>query len=367
MNEISYRPYNLIAELTYRCPLKCPYCSNPLDLTNYTETLTTEDWCSAFEQAEKLGVVHLGLTGGEPSTRSDLEVLVKHASELQLYTHLVTAGMPIDAKRLAVLAKYGLCSVQLSVQDSTPEMSDTIAGTKSFDRKRVFAEEVRALDLPLVLNVVLHRQNLENLPEIISMASDYGAHRLELANTQYHGWALKNRAALLPTLDQLKIASRVVQDSRLLYPEMEILFVLPDYYSERPKPCMGGWAQNTMIITPNGRVLPCHNAGTLTELEFWRIPENSLDDCWTTSPGMNTFRGYEWMKDPCRSCEHRERDFGGCRCQAFALTGDMAATDPACSLSPHHPEIERARDESIQSSPSFVYRDSVKKMGGQIQ
>lgn len=366
MKKNSYRPYNLVAELTYRCPLKCPYCSNPLDLENYTETLSTEDWCSAFEQAANLGVVHLGLTGGEPSTRNDLEVLVKRASELELYTHLVTAGMPIDARRLSVLAKNGLCSVQLSVQDSIPETSDKIAGTKSFERKRSFAREVRSLDLPLVLNVVLHRQNLENLPGIISMASEYGAHRLELANTQYHGWALKNRAALLPTRDQLKTASRVVQNSRSSYPDMEILFVLPDYYSERPKPCMGGWAQNTIVITPNGRVLPCHNAGTLPELEFWRIPEQSLEDCWTKSPGMNAFRGYEWMKEPCRSCEHRERDFGGCRCQAFSLTGDMAATDPACSLAPEHSRIERARTESIQSPPLFMYRESAKKQRGKI-
>ncbi len=360
-SDLATRPYNLIAELTYRCPLRCPYCSNPLELDRFPAALSTEDWCRVLREAAELGVVHVGLTGGEPSLRTDLEPIVAEASARSLYTHLVTAGFPIDHERLAGLKEQGLCSVQLSVQDSDPAESDRIAGAKSFPKKRAFAEAARALDLPLILNVVLHRQNLHHVAEVIALADEFGAHRLELANTQYHGWALKNRAALLPSESQLREAAKTVRELRPEYPNLEILFVLPDYYSDRPKPCMGGWGRNTMVVTPNGQVLPCHNASELPELEFWSVNEHPLAACWSEAPGMNAFRGEDWMREPCRSCPDRERDFGGCRCQAFALTGDARATDPACSLSPHRSIILEARDEPADDA--FVYRAPARGRG----
>ena len=345
------RLWNLVAELTYRCPLRCPYCSNPLALRDFPERLTAGDWGRVFREAAALGAVHVGLTGGEPTTRRDLGEIVHAAAEARLYTHLVTAGMPIDEDGLAALVAAGLRSVQLSVQDAEASASDEIAGTACFERKLAFGRAVRARGLPLTLNVVLHRRNLARTRELIALARTLDADRLELANTQYQGWALANRAALLPSRAQLEAAERVVVEEKARSPRPEILFVLPDYFRERPKPCMGGWGRTHLVVAPDGRALPCHGAAELP-LEFWNVRDRSLAECWRDAPGMNAHRGDAWMPEPCRSCPEKTRDFGGCRCQAFALTGDAAATDPACALAPLHGLVEAARS----SPPSDVFR-----------
>ncbi len=339
------RAFNLIAELTYRCPLRCPYCSNPVNHAETRDALDAAAWGRVMGEASAMGVVHVGLTGGEPTARTDLEEIVAAAAEAQLFTHLVTSGMPVDPARLARLARAGLRSVQLSIQDVQPEESDRIAGTASFGRKIAIARATRELGLPLVLNVVLHRHNLGRVREIIALARDLDAERLELANTQYHGWALLNRAALLPTRSQLDAAGRVARAAQRMHSRPEIVFVLPDYWAERPKPCMGGWGRKTMVVAPDGKVQPCQAAASLPGLEFWKVGERSLAACWADAPGMNAFRGEDWMREPCRSCPERQRDFGGCRCQAFALCGDAAAPDPACSLVPERDPLLRARSE----------------------
>ncbi len=380
-------PLNLIAELTYRCPLRCPYCSNPLDFRERREGLSAADWGRVFEQAAAIGVVHVGLTGGEPSVRSDLEEILERAVAADLYPHLVTAGRPLDPDRLSRLAELGLRSVQVSIQDATADASDRIAGAVSFQQKLAICEQTRALGLALTVNCVLHRHNLASVPELIAMARRLGADRLELANTQYHGWALRNRAALMPTREQLERAAEAVRRAEeeirseaAATPgaggagagRPSILFVRPDYYSERPKPCMGGWGRLAMVVDPTGRLLPCHDAGTIPGLEFWNVGERPVEVCWAEAPGMQAFRGTEWMAEPCRSCPAKERDFGGCRCQAFALLGDAGATDPACALSPEHARVVAARrggdgeaspeagghaaGGSADGEASFVYR-----------
>jgi pyrroloquinoline quinone biosynthesis protein E len=350
------RPYNLVAELTYRCPLRCVYCSNPLGWRDVPDALDGAAWTRAFAEAAALGVVHVGLTGGEPTLHPDLEQIVAGAAAAGLYVHLVTAGTTLARAGLAALRERGLRSVQLSVQDARAEASDRIAGTQSFEKKLAFADAVRAEGLPLTLNVVLHRHNLERVEALIELARRLGAERLELANAQYDGWAFLNRAALLPTREQLEAAAEVVARARAQSASPEILWVLPDHHRERPKPCMGGWGLRTLVIAPDGRVLPCHAATSLPGLELWRFPERALAECWRDAPGMNAFRGESWMREPCRSCPERARDHGGCRCQAFRLTGDAAATDPACALAPHHDLVLRARDEALRPAPDFVYR-----------
>jgi pyrroloquinoline quinone biosynthesis protein E len=340
------RPYNLIAELTYRCPLRCPYCSNPPGYAHVREALDAEAWARVFREAAALGVVHVGLTGGEPTTRRDLAEIVAAAHAATLYTHLVTAGLPIDGKGLAHLREAGLRSVQLSIQDSRADASDQLAGTTSFERKLAFAREVRALDLPLTLNVVLHRRNLDRVPELIELARSLDCDRLELANVQLQGFALTNRRALLPTREALERARQVVREAQRQSERPEILFVLPDYWSDRPKPCMGGWGRTTLVVRPDGLALPCHLAGELPGLEFFSATEHPLAACWEDAPGMNAFRGEAWMPEPCRDCPERGRDYGGCRCQALALSGDAAATDPTCALAPRHDLVLRAREDS---------------------
>lgn len=348
------RPWNLIAELTYRCPLRCPYCSNPSDFAEIRDGVDAEAWGRVFREAAALGVVHVGLTGGEPSARRDLEAILEAAVRAELYTHLVTAGTPLDADRLAGLAEIGLRSVQLSVQDAERSASDHIAGTESFEKKLRIAEKTRQLGLPLTLNVVLHRDNLGHLREIIALARELDADRVELANTQYDGWALLNRSALLPTQAQLDEAAAIVREERAKGDRPELLFVLPDYYADRPKPCMGGWGQRLIVVAPDGGVFPCHAARGLPGLEFWNVREHSLRECWEDSPGINAFRGEAWMPEPCRSCDERSKDFGGCRCQAFRLTGDAGATDPACTKAPMHEIIRRLRGSG--ESGEYRYR-----------
>jgi pyrroloquinoline quinone biosynthesis protein E len=338
------RLYTLIAELTYRCPLRCVYCSNPTDLAAHPDRMSLGDWLSVFEQASALGALALNLSGGEPLLRRDLEELVAGARALDFYTNLITSGLPLSRERLVGLKEAGLDSVQVSLQDSRPAESERIAGRESFEQKLAVARWVKELGLPLTLNVVLHRHNLGRIAEIIALAESLHVERLELANTQYLAWALENRSALLPSRDQLDVAREVAKAAKQrLTGKMEILFVLPDYYSDRPKACMNGWGRRSLLVTPDGLALPCHLAHTLPGLSFDSVKERRLEEIWEQSPAFNAFRGQGWMQEPCKSCERREIDFGGCRCQAFHLTGDAAATDPACSLSPKHALVSDAR------------------------
>ena len=346
-----YRPYTLVAELTYRCPLRCVYCSNPLDYGRHADELDTATWQRVFAQAEELGVVQLNLSGGEPLVRDDLEALIETARRLDLYTNLITGGVPLSRERLERFRALGLDSVQLSIQDVTAAESDRIAGRHSFQRKLTVAGWVKQLGLPLTLNTVLHRGNLERVAEVIGLAEQLGADRLELANTQYLGWALRNRRALLPTREQLDRARAIAAHARRrLRGRMEVLFVTPDYYSDFPKACLDGWGRRFLIVSPDGLAMPCHAAHTLPGLELANVRAQPLHDIWHQSSGFNAFRGEAWMPEPCRSCERRAIDFGGCRCQAFHLTGRAAATDPACALAPDHHVIEAARDEADQPS-----------------
>ncbi len=353
------RPFSLVAELTYQCPLRCPYCSNPLDYGcgEYKGELVTEDWLRVFSEARQMGVLQLGLSGGEPLLRKDLESLVEKATDLGLYTTLVTAGTILTLERAKRLHEAGLDHMQISIQDSRAAESDRIAGIKSFDKKIAAAKLVKELGFPLTLNFVLHRHNLDRIEEILELAEVLEADRVELANTQYYGWALQNRNALIPTCEQLvKAEQAVVNAQKRRKIPMGILYVIPDYYAEYPKPCMSGWGQRTLVVTPNGNTLPCQAAGVIPNLELFNIKEYSLEWIWFKSPTFNRFRGTDWMLEPCRSCERREVDWGGCRCQAFLLSQDANATDPVCHLSPNHHQIVAVREGIGEEVASFFYR-----------
>jgi PqqA peptide cyclase len=351
-----HRPYTLVAELTYRCPLRCVYCSNPLDYATHRDELDTESWTRVLAEAEALGVVQLNLTGGEPLLRPDLEILIQTARQLDLYTNLITSGIPLPRERLARFRELGLDNVQISIQDVTAATSDRIAGTRAFERKLAVARWVKELGFPLTINVVLHRDNLDRVPEIIALAEQLSADRLELANTQYLGWALLNRQSLLPSREQLERARAIAAAARRrLQGRMELLFVTPDYYVDVPKACMDGWGRRFLVISPDGLVLPCHVAHTLPGLVWENVRDRSLDAIWNDSPAFSAFRGEQWMPEPCRSCDRRSIDYGGCRCQAFHLTGNAAATDPTCSLSPDHELIVRARGE-VGRPAALTYR-----------
>jgi PqqA peptide cyclase len=351
------RPYTLIAELTYRCPLRCPYCSNPTDLAAHDGELTTEDWSRVLGEAEALGVVQVHFTGGEPLARKDLEALVRRARELDLYSNLVTSGVPLTKERLERLVAAGLDHVQVSIQSARQERSDAIAGYAAYPQKLEVMRWVRELGLPLTMNVVLHAANLDEVDELVAMAEAVGASRLELANTQYVAWALTNRDALLPTREAIDGAAAVAQTHKeRLAGKIDVLFVKPDYFGTTPKACMDGWARRFIHMVPDGRVLPCHAATSIPHLRFDSVKERSLDAIWTTSEALLAYRGEAWMKEPCRSCDKRAIDFGGCRCQAFALTGDAASTDPACQLAPSHRLIEEARLRPRPDTRRYVYR-----------
>jgi len=351
-------PLALLAELTHRCPLRCPYCSNPLELSRASAELDTATWKRVLGEAAGLGVLQVHFSGGEPLVRRDLVELVRHSAEVGLYGNLITSGIRLEADRLAELAEAGLEHVQLSFQDSDTASGDRIAGLAGAQAaKRRVADLVRETGLPLTVNAVVHRQNLDRLGEIIELAVALGADRLEVAHVQYYGWALRNRAALLPSRDQLHAATAIVEAARArLAGVMVIDYVPPDYYAHRPKACMGGWGRRFLNVTPAGKVLPCHAAETLTGLDFPSVAEAGLSEIWYRSPAFERFRGTAWMPEPCRSCERREIDWGGCRCQAFALTGDAARTDPACALSPDHELLAGARGDAEAAPPSFVYR-----------
>jgi len=352
------RPYTLIAELTYRCPLHCPYCSNPVDYARDMSELSTSEWLRVFAEAEARGVVQLHLTGGEPLARSDLPALVEGARKLDLFTNLITSAIPLTRERLAHLKECGLDAVQISVQDVTAEASDAIAGIRSFAEKMKAAAWVRELELPLTLNIVLHRDNVDRVEEAIALAESLGAHRIELANTQYLAFAHANREALLPSRAALDRARSIANAAReRLAGTMDVLFVMPDYYSDRPRACMDGWARRFLHVTPTGKVLPCHAAQSIPGLVFDSVREKSLADIWEHSPAMLAFRGDAWMSEPCRSCSRKAIDFGGCRCQAYLLAGDATAADPACGLSPHHGLVESARRAAEADAPRrYLYR-----------
>jgi pyrroloquinoline quinone biosynthesis protein E len=344
------RPFGLLAEVTYRCPLACAYCSNPLNLADYSDELTTAEWRRVLGEAGELGVLQCHLSGGEPLLRRDLVQIVADAHDLGLYTNLVTSAVGLSRPRAEQLRAAGLDHVQISIQADEPSASDRIAGIPSFRRKIEAMALVKELGWPLTVNVVLHRQNIDRVADLLALAEEVGADRVELANTQYYGWAWRNRDALLPSRAQLDAAEVVVRAAReRLADRMEVIYVIPDYYSRYPKPCMGGWAARQLTVTPNGDVLPCPAAQSLP-LPRASVRADPLDRIWADSPVMTAFRGTDWMPDPCRGCDRRELDFGGCRCQAFQLTGDAARTDPICHLSPDHGLVTAAVDAANGNS-----------------
>lgn len=353
------RPLWLLLELTYRCPLQCVYCSNPLSFAKDRHELDTDTWLRVLREARALGAVQLGLSGGEPLLRDDLEAVVAEASALGYYTNLITSGMGLNEARLGALREAGLDHIQLSLQGSNPKSNDFIAGAKSFDRKIEVARLVKRFGYPMVLNVVLHRHNIDSVPAILSMAAELRADYLELANVQFGGWAQLNRDHLLPTRAQLDRAEVEVARFRDYHRgSMRVFYVVSDYHESRPKACTAGWGRTFMQITPSGVALPCHGAPALPGMRFPRVDEASVAEIWA-SPEFERFRGEDWMKDPCRTCPERSKDFGGCRCQAFALTGDPANADPVCSLSPHHDVVEQAVERAGRAPQrTLVYRNS---------
>jgi pyrroloquinoline quinone biosynthesis protein E len=351
-------PLALLAELTHRCPLRCPYCSNPVELERASSELSEAEWRRVFAEAAALGVLQVHLSGGEPMVRRDLSALIAAANEQGIYTNLITSGVLGGERELAALAAAGLKHVQLSFQDFAAANNDRIAGLAgAHARKTAFAGAVRAAGLPLTLNVVVHRQNLGGLAEMIEMAQALAARRIEIAHVQYYAWALANRAALLPTRAQLDEATEIVEAARArLKGVLAIDYVVPDYHAVRPKSCMNGWGRRFLNISPAGRALPCHAAERLPGIAFPSVREQSLADIWYRSDAFNRFRGTDWMAEPCKSCERREIDWGGCRCQAFELAGDAGRTDPVCALSPDHALVEAALAQAGEAPPAFVYR-----------
>ncbi|MGH8023074.1 MAG: pyrroloquinoline quinone biosynthesis protein PqqE [Limisphaerales bacterium] len=358
------RPFSLLCELTYRCPLQCPYCSNPLDYAARAGELKTDEWKRVLAEASSLGAVQSHFSGGEPLLRSDVSAIIRHARELGFYTNLSTGGTLLTEKVADALREAGLDHLQISIQDSDPSGSDAIArGAPSYERKIKAARLARKHGFPLTLNVVLHRRNLERVEAIIALAEELGAERLELANTQFNGWAFKNRAALLPSREQVVRTARLVQAAReRLREKMDILYVLPDYFEPFPKPCLHGWGRVFMTVAPDGMVLPCQTAREIRGLKFDNVRDASLEDIWFKSETFCKFRGVNWLPDPCRSCPRKEVDFGGCRCQAFLLTGDASATDPVSSLAPGHRLVEAALSEVESHSRPLIYRNAVESL-----
>jgi PqqA peptide cyclase len=352
-------PIGLLAELTHRCPLRCPYCSNPLELERRSAELDAQTWARVFQEAAALGVLQVHLSGGEPTARADLAEVVRACVALGLYANLITAGVGVTRDRLETLAEAGVDHIQLSLQGADPATADRVAGVaRSHERKLAFAAEVRALGLPLTINVVIHRANIAQIPHLLDLALQLGAKRIEIAHAQYYGWALHNRAALMPTQDQVVEAVRLVDQAReRLNGRLAIDAVLPDYYGRYPKPCMNGWGRQSLNVTPSGRVLPCHAAESIPGLKFWNVREHSLAEIWRDSPAFNAYRGTDWMQEPCKTCPRRERDWGGCRCQALAIAGDAAAPDPACHLSPWHARIQAlAEADAAAEGVQYDYR-----------
>ena len=360
-SEISGRPLWLLAELTYRCPLQCPYCSNPVDYALHDTELGTDDWLRVLREARALGAMQLGFSGGEPLVRRDLEELIGEARTLGYYSNLITSGVGMDAERVARFKQAGLDHIQISFQASAEELNNFLGGTDSFKHKVAMARAVKAQGYPMVLNIVIHRHNIDQIEDILRMTIELEADFVELASTQYYGWSRVNLAGLLPTREQLRAAEAVAhryQDA--MKDRMKIIYVVPDYYENRPKACMNGWGSIFLTIAPDGTALPCHAAQQLPGLAFPNVKLHSIEDIWYRSEAFARYRGDEWMQEPCRSCPDKSKDFGGCRCQAYMLTGDPCATDPVCDKSPHHgalvAEVERiGRSGSTQP---LVFRNT---------
>jgi pyrroloquinoline quinone biosynthesis protein E len=345
-------PLALIAEVTHRCPLHCVYCSNPMSLAGTQSELSTEEWTGLFRQAGKLGMLHAHFTGGEPLARTDLTALIAAARGAGLYTNLITSGIGLNEQRLQLLVDAGLDHIQISFQDSREEVANWIAGARAHAHKIDLARAIRRHKIAFTVNLVVHRQNLDHLDEMIAFIEQLSPARVEIAHTQYYGWALANRAALMPTRAQLEKAVAVIAAAeKRLSGKMRIDSVVPDYYAQYPKACMGGWGRRLMLINPSGKALPCHAAEVLPGLSFENVRQKSLEWIWQESTSFRRFRGEEWMHEPCRTCDRRTEDFGGCRCQALLLTGDATVTDPACSLAPAHRIVESAVREA-NSSPA---------------
>jgi PqqA peptide cyclase len=357
-------PLWLLAELTYKCPLHCSFCYNPLDYAKTGAELNTDEWKAALKQGRELGAVQLGFSGGEPLVRDDLEELIAYSHGLGYYTNLITSGIGLTEARAKALKAAGLDHVQLSFQDSTREMNDFLSSTKTFDLKNKVAGIIKAHGWPMVLNCVLHKHNLAHVSAIIEMAERMGAEYIELANTQYYGWAWHNRAALMPSWEQLQQAEAEVEThKKRLEGKMRIFWVSPDYHEARPKACMSGWGSVFMVVSPDGVALPCHGARMLSDkmgIEFPNVKTQSIKDIWFNSDAFNRYRGTDWMSDTCKGCDQHTKDFGGCRCQAFLLTGDATATDPVCSKSPDHhlvssavAQTEAANEHALHFVPRF--------------
>jgi PqqA peptide cyclase len=352
-------PIGLLAELTHRCPLRCPYCSNPLELDRRSAELNTETWLRVLGEAARMGVVQVHLSGGEPTARSDLAMIVRHCAELGLYSNLITSGIGLDAARMKELADAGLDHVQLSFQGTTADVGDLVGGLSgAHEQKLQLAPIIVDLGLPLTLNAVIHRRNIHQVEDFVRLAVRLSAKRVEIAHAQYYGWALRNRQALMPSRDQALSAIATIERLREeLKGAIVIDAVIPDYYARYPKPCMGGWGRNALNVTPSGRVLPCHAAETIPGLEFWNVADRNLEEIWRHSPAFNSYRGTDWMPEPCRSCDRREIDWGGCRCQALALTGSADQADPVCHKSPFHDKVGTlAGAEAASSQLDYKYR-----------
>ena len=345
------KPLWLLAELTYRCPLQCPYCSNPLDFAQHKNELDTEGWLRVLREARKMGAAQLGFSGGEPLVRQDLEVLIAEARKLGYYSNLITSGVGMDEARIAAFKEAGLDHIQISFQASSEELNNYLGGTESFQHKYAMARLVKKYEYPMVLNIVLHRQNIDQIEDILKMTVDLEADYVELASTQYYGWSKLNEAHLLPTRAQLARAEKIAHEYQDQYKSrMRILYVVPDYYETRPKACMNGWGSVFLTIAPDGSALPCHAARQLPGLTFPNVRDHSVAWIWNESPTFNHFRGDEWMKEPCRTCPEKTKDFGGCRCQAYMLTGDAANADPVCDKSDHHAALV-ANVDAITNRP----------------
>ncbi|OGV74025.1 MAG: pyrroloquinoline quinone biosynthesis protein PqqE [Methylophilales bacterium RIFCSPHIGHO2_02_FULL_57_10] len=357
------KPFWLLAEVTYRCPLHCAFCYNPTDYISHTQNeLTTAEWIRALREARQMGALQLGISGGEPLLRDDIEEIVAEAGSLGYYSNLITSGVGLTEKRIAEFKRGGLDHIQLSMHDITKEINNFITDTNTFELKKKVAGMIKDYGYPMVLNVVIHRYNIEHIGEILEMAEAIGANYVELANTQYYGWSLINRSQLMPTREQLDKAEAITNKFReRVGSKMKVYFVVPDYYSDRPKKCMNGWGEVFMIVTADGTVLPCHSARVLPGMEFPNVRDGKgLEWMWNESPAFNKYRGDDWMKEPCRSCPDKEKDLGGCRCQAYMLTGDAEMADPVCSLSPTHDvilqAIEDAKNPQLAAQP-IVFRN----------
>lgn len=356
-------PLWLLAEVTYRCPLHCAFCYNPVDFARHDSELATEGWLRVLSEARAAGSVQCGFSGGEPLMRDDLEILVAEAHRLGFYTNLLTSGVGLDARRAQALREAGLDHIQLSFQDSTRELNDFLSHTRTFDLKQRVAGLIKHNGWPMVMNCVIHRLNIDYVENIIDMAVELGAEYLELANSQYYSWALLNRDQLMPSRAQLERAERIVNECRQrLGDRIRIFFVVPDYYETRPKKCMNGWGEVFLTVTPDGTALPCHTARMLPGLDFPNVRDMDLKSIWYGSEGFNRYRGDAWMKDPCRSCPDKEKDRGGCRCQAWMLAGDPAAADPVCDKSPHHGKVVQAVEQASDpgwkgGAKPLIFRD----------